>query len=328
MEVGGIGRFEAYLLARQTLHGLDIGIDLEVEAAFQLGTLAGELLRVERDVLVACGAGGYAHKVRHPARAAQRTAAGADAAYAAGFLARTDLFHLDAYLECLGKDFDKLTEVYTLVGDVIEYGLVAVALVLYVANLHVQPQALGNLAGAYHGIVLTRLGLFVFLDVDRLGEAEYALGVGSITAGGTFHAKLGQGPGEGDGAYIMPRGGLDSNEVAWTERQVGGIAEISLAGILELHFHNVACRLVAGYVGKPVEAVKLATAAVAAARACSRFRVGLGLLGIVRGLRRCLSGLPAVGIVARGLRGSSRAGRFGILSHGLTWQSLPNESRG
>lgn len=238
------------------------------------------------------------------------------------------MFHLDAYLECLGKYLDKLTEVYTLVGDVIEYGLVAVALVLNVAYLHVQPQALGNLAGANHGIVFARLGLFVFLDVDRLGEAEYALGFGSITPGGTFHAQLGQGPRKGDGSYIVPRSGLYGNEVAGAERQVGGIAEISLAGIFELHFHNVARSLVTGYVGKPVEAVQFATAAVAAARARGRLRVGLGLPGLAVGLRRGLGGLPAGGLVARGLRGSSRAGRFGILSHSLTWQSLPNESRG
>lgn len=61
-------------------------------------------------------------------------------------LSRAYLLHLDSYLEGLGKHLYELAEIYALVGYIIEDSLVAVALILHVANLHVELEALGDFA--------------------------------------------------------------------------------------------------------------------------------------------------------------------------------------
>lgn len=195
VEIRSIGSLEPYITRRHTARGFDVGIDLEVETTFQFGALSGELLRVERNILIASGAGGYRHKIGHPLRAAQWPSARADTAYATGLLAGTDLLHLDTHLEGFGQNLDKLAEVYTFVGDIVENSLIAVALVLYVANLHIEAEAFGYLAGAYHGIVLSGLCLLEFLDVGRLGEAEYPLGLGCIAPCRALHSQLGKSSG-------------------------------------------------------------------------------------------------------------------------------------
>ena len=69
------------------------------------------------------------------------------------------------------KVFDKLSEVDTLVSDVIENRFIAVPLVFYVANLHLQSQSLGNLAALNHRGMLTTLGLLVFFHIYRACQA-------------------------------------------------------------------------------------------------------------------------------------------------------------
>ena len=55
-----------------------------------------------------------------------------------GLLAGADLLHLDADVEPLGEDLDQLAEIDALVGDVVEDSLDLVALVLHVADLHIE----------------------------------------------------------------------------------------------------------------------------------------------------------------------------------------------
>ena len=73
-----------------------------------------------------------------------------------------------------------MSEVDTVVGNIVEDCLLTVALILDVANLHVKVELLGNLAGTYHGIMLTCLGLLIFLHIHRARLAvntfELALG--------------------------------------------------------------------------------------------------------------------------------------------------------
>ena len=79
---------------------------------------------------------------------------------------------------------DQLAEVHTLIGDIVEDSLVAVALIFHVANLHLQSQSLGNLSALYHRGVLTRLGLTVFIHIYRTGYAIHALDVvGTLQVG-------------------------------------------------------------------------------------------------------------------------------------------------
>ena len=173
-----VGRLQFRVLGGKLPGSLDIRVHLEVEAAFQLGALAGQLLRVEGYVLVTGRPGRDADKVGQPGGAAQRTATWAYAADASGLLARSDLLHLDSHLESLGKHLDELAEVDTLVGYVVEDGLVAVTLVFHIADFHVELEVGGDFAGAYHGVVLAGAGLLVTLEVRSLRLAEHTAGLG------------------------------------------------------------------------------------------------------------------------------------------------------
>ena len=48
-------------------------------------------------------------------------------------------------MECVGQHLDELTEIDSFLGYVVEDGLVAVALILHIADFHVQSQSLGYL---------------------------------------------------------------------------------------------------------------------------------------------------------------------------------------
>ena len=80
-------------------------------------------------------------------------------------------------MERRSQVLDELAEVHALVGNIVEDGLVAVALVFHVADFHLQSQSLGYLPAFNHGGVLPTLGLAVFVHVDFLGNAIDALNV-------------------------------------------------------------------------------------------------------------------------------------------------------
>ena len=117
-----------------------IVVYLIVETTFQLGAHTCQLLRVERDVLIACGIGADAHKVLHPCSAAEFATTRTGTTDAACFLTGTNLLHLDAHVEGISKHLDELTEVNSLIGDIIEYSLVAITLILYVSDFHFQSE--------------------------------------------------------------------------------------------------------------------------------------------------------------------------------------------
>ena len=261
MEIGVVSRFEANLAAGEMAGALNVGVNLEVEAAFEFGALSGEFLGVERDVLIAGGAGAYRNKVGHPARAAQRASAGADAAYASGFLAGSDLLHLDAHLEGVGKDLDELAEVHSLIGYVVEDGLVAVALIFDVADLHVEVERFGYLACADHGVVLAGLCLFVFLKIGGFGFAEHALDLGVGLYVGAAHLQGHELAGQGDHADVMAGSRFDGYGVAYGQVDVGRVAVETLAGVFELYFDYVKVCHAAGDVLHPVEAMELSAGA-------------------------------------------------------------------
>ncbi len=142
--------------------------------------MPGKFLRVQRDILITGGGGGDADEVGHPGGAAEWTSTGADTTDAAGFLACTDLLHLDTNLEGFSQHLDKLAEVDTFVGDVIENCLIAVALIFYVADLHVQLEVSSNLTRADHRLVFASLCLLIAFEVGGLRLAEHTahFGVG------------------------------------------------------------------------------------------------------------------------------------------------------
>ena len=115
-----------------------VAIYFIVQATFQLGTLSGKLLRIQGNILITCGTCRYGNKAGHPRRTAKLTSARTDASDTSRFLTGADLFHLDTYAECFSQYLDQLAEVHALIGNVIEDSLIAVSLVLYISDFHVQ----------------------------------------------------------------------------------------------------------------------------------------------------------------------------------------------
>ena len=98
--------------------------------------------------------------MRHPRRAAEFASAGADTADASSLLSDSDLLHFNTHMKVIGQDTNQLAEIDTSLCDVVEDGLVAVALKLHIADLHIQPQFSGDLSGADHGLMFSRLSFF------------------------------------------------------------------------------------------------------------------------------------------------------------------------
>ena len=132
------------------LASIHIVVHLIIEATIELGAHSSQLLRIERDVLEACCCGGDAGEILHPCGAAEFASARSGAADASSFLSGTYLFHLDAHMESGCKVFDELAEIHAFVRNIVEYCLVAIALLLHVAYLHLQSESLGYLSALYH----------------------------------------------------------------------------------------------------------------------------------------------------------------------------------
>ena len=160
-------------------------------------------------------------------------------------------------MEGLGQHLDELTEVDALVGDIIEDGLIAVALILYVANFHLQAEVFGNLSALYHRRMLTALSLLIFLHVDGLSDAIDALDVVGRLQVGFFQLQTHETAGERYHADVVTGVGLHGNDVAFLQVEVVDIMVIALAGVLKLHLDQVGRLGVARHVGQPVVGIEL-----------------------------------------------------------------------
>ena len=244
----------------QTREGLAcLGIDVVLvhHTALELRTLTGQLLGVEREILRAGSTRRDTREGGHPRSAAQLTTTGTQTTDAPCLLTGTNLLHLDADVETLGKDLDQLTEIDTLVGDVVEDGLDFVALILHVANLHIEPHIGGNLARKNHCLVLQGDGLLPTLDVVGLGLAvdlaELAvLGV-EARAAHLFEDHVAR---ERDDAYVVARSRLDGDDVATLKLQIIDVLVESSAGILEADLEDVALAVL-GVALEPILLVEL-----------------------------------------------------------------------
>ena len=168
-------REQSDVSAGQLASCLHVVVNLVVEATLQFGAQSGELLRVERYVLVACGVGAHADKVLHPCGAAQLTATRSGATDASCLLSCADLFHLNAHVESVGEHLDELSEVDALVCNVVENGFVAVALIFHIADFHLQSQLFGYLSALNHGVMFAAFRLVILLHVYGFGYAVDAL---------------------------------------------------------------------------------------------------------------------------------------------------------
>ena len=257
MEVRAVLRLERYLTRWELLGCLHVSVYLIVDTALQLGTLSRQLLGVHGDILVARRARGDGDEARHPARAAQFATAWADATYPSGLLTSAYLLHLYPDTERLCQHLYELAEVHALVCYIVEDRLVAIALVLNIANLHVQAKGGGYLAGADHGGVLLGLGLLVLLEVigARLTIDLFGLLVIAIVV--LAHLEENQLAGEGNGADIVAWSGFDGDDITLLKREVGVVQVISLTRVLELYLNVVRCALGIGDACEPVVCIEL-----------------------------------------------------------------------
>ena len=252
-----IGSLQNSILWRHLATCFYIVVYLIVETTFQLGTHTCQLLRVERDVLIACGIGADAHKILHPCSAAEFATTRTGTTDAACFLTGTNLLHLDAHVEGISKHLDELTEVYSLIGDIVENSLVAITLILYVSDFHLQSQVQGNLSALNHGSMLAALCFLAFVEVYLLGNAIDALDVVLRLEICLLQLQFHESTGECNHTDVVTRVGFHSHYVALFEVEVIHIMVISLSGILELHFYEVGALGITWHVCEPVVCVQL-----------------------------------------------------------------------
>ena len=162
-------------------------------------------------------------------------------------------------MERIGKHFDELAEVHALIGNVIEYGFIAVALILYVANFHVEFETFGDLARLNHSVVFASLGFLEFFDVGRLGFAVDAFDLGIGLDVGALHLKHNQFAGHCNCTDIVSGRCFNDYHVTGFEGQIGAVAVESLAGILELHLYDVEVGKAARNVLEPIVAMQFAS---------------------------------------------------------------------
>ena len=225
--------------------------------------MSSQLLGIERDVLESGCAGAHADEVGHPSGAAELASARAYSAYAPCLLPGPDLLHLYPHSEAVGQDLDELAEVDTLIGYVVEDGLVAVALILHVAYLHVEAQSESYLAALYHGLMLPALGLVELVDVHLAGLPVYLLQLCARLGVGLLELERHEAASHGDCANVVSRISFHSHNVALGELQFIGVEEVTLARWLELHLHYVACCRVVGQVSEPVVRIEFVGALAA-----------------------------------------------------------------
>src|SRR5207248_6198215 len=170
------GRIVAAAFAAAAAVHLSFGVrELVAEAAFEPAAQAGQLRRVEAQVLL------LRHLDRHrlergeECRAAERTAAGAVAAHHLGFVADADLPHLDSRAE-LGRELaDELPEVDASVSGEIKNQFRAVERLLDARQLHAETP----LAELHHRdavcFALAMLVLEPAYDVVAARETDHAV---------------------------------------------------------------------------------------------------------------------------------------------------------
>lgn len=160
-------------------------------------------------------------------------------------------------MEHVGEDFYELSEVHTLVGNVVEDGLVAVALIFDIADFHLQPEVFRYLAALNHGAMLARLGIVPCGDVLVTGNAVDALDVVHGLQVGFLHLQIDKLSGESHHAYVMSRIRLNSHKVALMQVKSVDIVVVAFPCVLELHFHKVRALRVSRHVRQPVVGVQL-----------------------------------------------------------------------
>ena len=169
-------------------------------------------------------------------------------------------------MEGFGKDLDEFAEVDTGIGNIVEYGLVAVALVFDVTDFHIKLEFLGNLSALNHGRHFASLRFVPFFDVDGACLAVDTTDFGAGFQAGLLHLQGHKASGEGDRADVVTGIGLNGDDVALHKVETVVVAVVAFARILELDFHEVGSLVIARNIAQVIIGIELLVAATASAR--------------------------------------------------------------
>ena len=159
-------------LIGELLQGIEVGVQLVVEAAFESAALSAQLGLIDGEILIASCVRIDRFEFGEPGTATEFTSAASDTAYFTGFLTGADLTHFDFDLEFVGVYFDQFAEVDAAIGDVKEGCFFSIGLNLHLADLHVQLELLGDGAAADHGFRFAGFVLFPEIDIAVGGPAQ------------------------------------------------------------------------------------------------------------------------------------------------------------
>ena len=220
--------------------GVQIGLYLIIQAAFELAALAGQFLRVQGKVLYAGCRCCNALELSYIVGAAKLSSAYADAAYQTSLLTSADLLHLHPDVELFRKILDKLAEVHTAIGNIIEYSLCAVSLELNIADLHFQAKVCGQYSGADHCLLLSGYCVLPALDIKRTGFAVDLFELcGLRVYAPAFHLTPHDWAFQSYNSKVMAGGSFHYNQVPHLDALARCIDIYSLACILEPHLKIV-----------------------------------------------------------------------------------------
>ena len=170
-----LGGIDNAALTRRDLLELGVGLVLVFQAAHQTAAYTGDLRRIERKVLVLGHVDGDRMEVVEVGRAAQLTAAAAEAADHLRLVAHADLAQLDTGAEHAGEILDQLAEVYAAVRSEVEQQLVHVERAFRGHEVHFQAAVL-DLSLADEKRLVRALAVALERFHIRLGrDADHAL---------------------------------------------------------------------------------------------------------------------------------------------------------
>ena len=148
-------------------------------------------------------------------------------------------------MELLSKDLDKLAEIDTTIGNIVEYRLNLIALILNIANLHIQAHIGSDLARANHCFVFEGDGLLPLLDIVRASLAVNLLKLAILRIEAkTLHLACHHIARKRDDTYIVTGRSLYCHNIAHLQLQVVDILIEGTASILKSYLKNIGRKVV------------------------------------------------------------------------------------
>ena len=152
----------------------------------------------------------------------------------------------------------KLSEVYSLICNIIEYSFVSVALILYVAYFHLQVQCFCYLPAFYHRAVFLCFGLLIFLHVGFSCNSVHTFNiVRRLNTTSFLKLQLHQSACKRNYTYIMSRVCFYGHYVSFAQFNIINIMVISFTSILKLYFNEICCIYVFRNILQPIICVQL-----------------------------------------------------------------------